>query len=372
MPFYEYRKQYTGINFNHVFSHATSADVDAVLAKQSIDTNDYLVLLSDAAAARLEDLAQKTRTLTQRHFGNAVVMYTPLYLSNHCVNECAYCSFSKRHAIERRTLSFDDVGREAEEIARTGMRHVLILTGESRKHTPPRFVGECVAILRDYFASITIEIYALSAEEYGDLIDAGVDGLTIYQETYDEKLYADLHAGGPKADYRFRIEAPERALSQNIRSVNIGALLGLHDPRIDAFFTGLHAAYLQKTFPAAEVAVSFPRLRPLVSEFSGARTVADPLFVQLLCAFRLFCTSAGITISTRESSRFRGNILPLGVTRMSAGSSTAVGGRIGEATVGQFEIADTRSVAEVRDELVRLGYQPVMHDWNNKMYGERV
>jgi 2-iminoacetate synthase len=295
------------------------------------------------------------------------MLFTPLYISNYCENVCAYCSFCCTHTIDRRKLTLKEIKQAAKKIAATGMRNVLLLTGEAPKKTPLSYLGDAVDILKEHFASITLEIYPLAGEGYRQLIGHGVDGLTMYQEVYDPQLYRTYHCGGPKEDYAYRLDTPERALQENMRAVTVGPLLGLGDPVPEIFMAALHAAYLWKKYPAAELSVSLPRLRPLSGEFAQPFEIDDVLFVRMLIALRLFLPAAGITISTRERAQFRNALLPLGVTKMSAGVSTAVGGHLDSSSVGQFEIADLRSVPEVRDDLLQRGFQPVMHDWNSKL-----
>jgi 2-iminoacetate synthase len=369
MSFLSIIKQYTGFDIAGFQQSITADHIASILSGDRITEKEYLALLSDAAAPFLEPMAQKANALTRRHFGNVVFIFTPLYISNYCDNTCAYCSFGREQQIRRRHLSLDEISAEARRISATGIRHILVLTGEARNKATPAYCEAAVRALREHFSSIAIEIYPLTEDEYGGVIQCGADGLTIYQETYDEERYRALHAGGPKQDYGFRLEAPERACRQGIRSVTVGALLGLSDPVADAFFAGLHAAYLQRTFPQVEVSVSFPRLRPLVGDFTQEYPVGDRRLVQMMTALRLFLPSAGITLSTRESAHFRNAALPLGVTRMSAGVSTAVGGHTSDGATPQFEIADNRTLAQVQNDLLRLGFQPVMHDWDRKYLG---
>jgi len=345
----------------------TPREIERALSHDTPTLRDFAALLSPAAAPFLEAMAQKARETTRLRFGNTVVLFTPLYLSNYCENGCPYCSFGAHQSIQRQQLSFDEVETEAKAIAATGLRHILILTGESRAKASPAYLKECVTRLKKYFSSISIEVYPLETEEYAELVRAGVDGLTLYQEAYDEKTYRALHARGPKSDYDFRLAAPERALSAGVRQVTLGPLLGLHDPVPEVYAAGLHLHRLQERFSEAEIALSLPRLRPLVSEFRAAATVDDRQFVQYLCACRLFAPGSGITLSTRESRGFRDRILPLGVTKMSAGVSTAVGGRATRGSTDQFEISDTRSVAEVERDLKNNGYQPVLCDWHHQL-----
>jgi 2-iminoacetate synthase len=342
----------------------TDKAIRRILGKETLTPADFLSLLSPAAEAHLEAMAQKAHRLTVAQFGRTMALFTPLYLSNFCTNRCRYCSFNSRNRIDRRQLTLEEVEAEALAISASGLKHILILTGDAPAIASVDYIAECCRVLNRYFTAIGIEIYALTEAEYRRLIDAGADNLTLYQETYNEALYADLHPSGPKRDYRFRLGAPERACRAAMRSVNIGALLGLDDWRRDAFFTGLHAHYLQDRYPETEIGVSLPRMRPHVGGFQPACAVEDRHLVQILTAMRLFMPRAGIAISTRESARFRDRLVPLGVTRMSAGSCTAVGGHTeADNPTGQFEISDERSVPEMAAMLRRAGWQPVYKDW---------
>lgn len=365
MTFHDLYSRFKGFDFDGFFGQVKPADVERVLGKSRLNHTDFLTLLSPAAESRLEEMAQQAHRFTLQHFGRAMVLYTPLYLSNHCVNQCSYCGFNARNKLHRKTLTLEEVEAEARAIAGTGLRHILILTGESRRHAPVPYLADCARVLGRYFSSIGIEVYPMAEEEYRALIEAGVDSLTIYQEAYDEKVYDQVHLKGPKKDYRFRLEAPERGCRAGMRAVNIGALLGLAEWRREAFFTGLHADYLQARYPEVEFSVSVPRLRPHLGNFSPPHPVADQNLVQILLAMRLFIPRLGLTLSTRERAGLRDNLLPLGITRMSAGSSTKVGGRATiDAGDEQFAIADTRSVAEIRETLLRKGYDPVFKDWH--------
>ncbi len=339
-------------------------DVRRVLGKHNLSTEDFLGLLSPAAMPHLERMAQRAHSLTVAQFGRTMVLYTPLYLSNFCTNSCLYCGFNQNNRIVRRQLTLEEVDTEARAIADTGLKHILILTGEAPAMASLDYIDDCCRVLRRYFPAIGMEIYALSQADYERLIASGVDSLTIYQETYNEALYSRLHPKGPKRDYRFRLDAPERACRSGLRAVNVGALLGLDSWRRDAFFTGLHAHYLQDRYPQTEISVSLPRMRPHAGGYPPGCIVEDRHIVQTMTALRLFMPRVGITISTRESARFRDRLLPLGVTRMSAGSSTAVGGRtVKGASTGQFEISDQRSVPEMVAMLRVAGWQPVFKDW---------
>lgn len=364
MSFYDYIQKYRDFDFAGFFAALTPERVAAAIGKASPDLWDYLTMLSPQAEPFLEEMAQKAHRLTLQHFGRVIFLYTPLYLANYCVNQCSYCSFNVRNGIVRRAMAPEEAAAEGKLIAETGLKHILLLTGESRRHSPPEYIRACVEKLKQYFTSISIEIYPLETAEYAELVEAGVDGLTVYQEAYDEAVYDRMHLKGPKKDYRYRLDAPERGCQAHMRTVSIGALQGLHNWRTESFFTGLHAAYLQDRYLDTEIGVSFPRMRPHVGGMEPPCPVSDRNLVQMILALRLFMPRAGITISTRERAEFRDNLMRLGVTRMSAGSSTKVGGRLQEDEGdGQFEISDTRNVAEMRQAITSMGYQPVFKDW---------
>lgn len=364
MSFYDIYKQYSKLDLDNLFSQVKDEQVLAIIGKDRIRSDEFLILLSPAARKYLEHMARKASEITRSHFGKVVFLYTPIYLANYCVNRCAYCGFNIDHGITRKKLTMKEVEEEARSIAAQGIRHILILTGESRNHTPVSYIKECIEVMRKYFTSISLEVYPLETSEYAELIASGADGLTIYQEVYDEKTYDEVHLAGPKKDYLYRLDAPERACQAGMRSVNIGALLGLEDWRREAFFTGLHADYLQDKYLDTEISLSLPRLRPEVGGFEAKHAVDDADLVQIMLAFRLFLPRAGITISTRERAEFRDNLIGLGVTRMSAGSSTEVGGYASkDKTEAQFEVSDDRTVKEITELIYRKGYQPVFKDW---------
>jgi 2-iminoacetate synthase len=264
-------------------------------------------------------------------------------------------------------LSLDEVKKEAEFIASSGLRHILVLTGESRKESPVDYIRDCVKILKEYFDSISVEMYPLETEEYLQLVQEGVEGLTIYQEVYDEDIYSRLHPVGPKANYRYRLDAPEKGAIAGMRNVNIGTLLGLNDWRKETFLMILHAQYLQNKFPEVEVGVSIPRIRPQVANFKPSCTVSDRDLVQIILALRIYLPRSQIALSTRERQDLRDNLIPLGITRISAGSSTAVGGHVinndDQIEACQFDISDKRSIEEMKSVLNKIGYQGVLKDW---------
>ncbi|WP_338667257.1 2-iminoacetate synthase ThiH [Pseudodesulfovibrio methanolicus] len=367
MSFYPLMETYAEGLPDARFDDFTEQDVRRAINRTTATVEDFMALMSPAASSLLEEMARKASRLTVQHFGRTVSLFTPLYLANICTNHCVYCGFNCTNRIHRSMLSLEEVDAEGAAIAATGLRNLLILTGDAPAKTGVDYLEACTRVLNRHFPSVSIEVFAMTEEEYARLVRAGVDGMTMFQETYDEKLYAVLHPKGPKRDYRFRLDAPERACRAGMRVVNIGALLGLGDWRRDALLTGLHAAYLMHNYPETDIAVSLPRMRPHVGDWEPATIVSDRDMVQFLMALRLFLPRVGITISTRENAEFRENILPLGVTRMSAGVSTAVGGHAdetsGEENTGQFDISDARSVDEVCAALRSRGYQPVFKDW---------
>ncbi len=364
MSFYEEFQKYKEIDLDDIFARVTKNDVLRAIDKESLDINDFAALLSVPAGDLIELVAQKANEITQSKFGKVIHLYAPLYLSSHCENECVYCGFRSSRVMERKALLPVEIEKEAEVISKTGIRHILILTGESRKYTPLSYIIESVKILSKYFSTISIEIYPLAEQEYKELVATGVDGLVLYQETYNEELYKKYHVRGLKRDFEYRLLSPERAGSAKIRTISIGALLGLADGRKEIFFAGLHAAYLLNKYPETEISVSFPRLKPQGGTFTAPYNISDKELVQFMLAIRLFLPTAGINISTRESGQLRSNLIGLGVTRMSAGSVTVVGGYANrQKTDGQFAISDKNSVEETKKMIITKGYQPVMKDW---------
>jgi 2-iminoacetate synthase len=367
MSYYDIYLKYKDLPFDDVFRGISSRDIEKAVNGGGQDIEQFLALLSPAAENHLEDMAREAHETTLKHFGRTVQLYTPLYLSNYCENQCLYCGFNTGNNVVRKKLNPEEVEKEAVFIASTGLEHILILTGDSREKSPVSYVKDCIGILRKYFNSISVEIYALTETEYAEIINEGADGLTLYQETYDEEVYARMHPAGPKKDYLFRLNAPERAAKNGIRNLNTGVLLGLNDWRKEAFFMGLHAKYLQDKFCDVEISASVPRLRPHAGDFTAPGIVSDADLAGIITALRIFLPRLGITLSTRESAGLRDNILPLGVTRMSAGSSTKVGGHTidcrEEMNSSQFEIADTRDVDAVKSMLAEKGYQAVLKDW---------
>jgi 2-iminoacetate synthase len=366
MSFYKVVEQYRDFDVPNFFDQVSDEDIIRSLVKEKPGPMDFLTLLSPRADGHLEAMAHKAHQLTVQYFGRTIQMFIPLYISNHCNNGCAYCGFNHKNPILRRKLSLEEIEFEAKAIAKTGMQHVLFLTGEAPHMTPMSYLLDASKLLKRYFASVAIEIYPLEVEAYRQLYEAGVDSMTMFQETYDEDVYKRVHLAGKKMDYHWRLNGPERAAKGGMRVVNLGALLGLSEPRREMFFTGLHANYLENKYIDTEVAISLPRFNEAEGDFKPDYLVNDKTFVQFMTALRIFLPRSGLTVSTRENATFRDRILPLGVTRYSAGSSTGVGGytEIPDGQTPQFEITDARSVVQVADAILAQGYQPIYKDWD--------
>ena len=343
---------------------ATPAHVDRALRSGRRTLTDLGALLSPAAADRLEDLAAAAHAASVRRFGRVVRLFAPLYLSNECVSTCTYCGFSAGNDIARRTLSPDEVVAEARTLRDRGFRHVLLVAGEHARIVSKDYLVDVVTALAGDLPSISLETQVWDVSTYRRLVDAGCEGLVVYQETYDRDTYAAVHLKGKKRNYDWRLAAPDRAAEAGMRSLALGALLGLQpDWRAEAVALAAHASALVRRWWRCEVAVSIPRLRPAAGDYEPVRAVTDREYVQLICALRLALPDVGITLSTRESPRFRDAAFRLGVTQMSAGSHTEPGGYADPGRAEpQFEVSDTRSPAEVAAALRSAGYDPVWKD----------
>ncbi|MBP2637558.1 MAG: thiazole biosynthesis protein ThiH [Firmicutes bacterium] len=350
---------------NYEYQQITGAEVEQALQKDRLSVTDYAALLSPAAARYLEQMAVKARQETRRHFGNAVQLFTPLYIANYCENHCVYCGFNCQNRIHRGKLTLAEIAEELEAIAATGLKEILLLTGESRGQSGVEYIGEAVKLAAKYFSTVGIEIYPLNTDEYAYLRQCGCDFVCVYQETYNSDKYEQVHLRGPKRIFPYRFYAQERALRGGMRGVAFGALLGLDDFRKDAFAVGLHAYFLQQKYPHAEISFSTPRLRPFINnEKNNPRDVHEKELLQVMLAYRLFMPFAGLTISTRERAGFRDNVIGMAATKISAGVSVGVGGHKSQDKGDeQFEIADGRSVAEVHDMLIAQNLQPVYTDY---------
>lgn len=353
-------------------------------------------LISPAASQLLEPLAARSQALTRQRFGKVIRFFAPLYLSNECVNNCKYCGFSRDNPILRVTLSVDEVVREARELKQQGFRNLLLVSGEHPKFASNNYIADCTRALRDEIPAISLEVGPMETEDYRHMVEAGAEGLVVYQETYDREIYREMHTSGPKRNFDWRLETPERAYDAGFRRLGIGALFGLSDWRWEALAVAAHAQYLLQHCWKSQVTISLPRLRPHAGEFEPLTHLNDRELVQLICALRIFLPDVGIVLSTREPEALRDGLFPLGITLISAGSHTEPGGYTGAgkenlhltergrikeldecgtakasacsgkatAATGQFDIADERSPEQVADVIRRLGYEPVWKDWD--------
>jgi 2-iminoacetate synthase len=373
---------------------ASVAEAGNALAKPVLSLSDFTSLISPAAGGLLEGMAGRAHLLTQQRFGKVVRLFAPLYLSNECINNCKYCGFSRDNSILRVTLSVDEVLREAGALHNQGFRNLLLVAGEHPKFVSNQYLKDCVAALHADWPGISLEVGPMETAEYRPLVAAGADGLVVYQETYDRAVYAEMHTAGPKRNFDWRLETPERAYQAGFRRLGISPLYGLTDWRFEAISVAAHADYLLRHCWKASLTISMTRLRPCAGEFQPPTRMSDRELVQLVCAFRLMFPDVGLVLSTRELPRLRDGLIPLGITLMSAGSHTEPGGYTGAgrqnlhqtvrghrveasgssewAPAGQpiriateqFQIADQRPPHEVADLIRRSGYEPVWKDWD--------
>jgi len=345
----------------------TAQHVLMALKKEVLDIEDFAALLSPQAMPFLEEMAKRAKLETRKHFGNSVYMFTPLYIANYCENYCVYCGFNCHNKIKRARLNSEEIEKEMQCIAKTGLQEILLLTGESRSMSDVSYIGEACKIARKYFNVVGLEVYPVNSDEYAYLHECGADFVTVFQETYNSDKYETLHLAGHKRIFPYRFNAQERALKGGMRGVGFAALLGLDDFHKDAFATGLHAYLLQRKYPHAEIALSCPRLRPIINNDKiNPKDVHEKQLLQIITAYRIFLPFANITISTRECARFRDNVIGLAATKISAGVSVGIGGHSDEEeTKGdeQFEISDARTVSEISDAIVKSNLQLVMSDY---------
>ena len=347
---------------------ATPEHVSRALKREYLHPEDLAALLSPHALPRLEDMARLAQRLTRQHFGRTIGLFVPLYISNVCRSDCTYCGYARGsgNREKRRTLTMAEIRTECETLARHGFQNLLLLTGEEPRISSVDYIAEAVAIAREYFASVSVEVYALDEDEYRKLVNVGLEGVTLFMETYHRETYTQVHLGGKKKIYEFRLDAMERAGRAGVRRLGLGALLGLFDWHMDGFWSALHARYLQKHCWQSAVSISFPRLREVPPRHTIHYPLTDREFVQLMLAMRIFLPEVGFTLSTRERAELRDKLIPLSVTLMSAGSSTRPGGysTCGEETLEQFEVDDQRSPAEVAEVIRQAGYDPVWKDFD--------
>ena len=350
----------------------TANDVMRALRKDTVTVEDFKALLSPAAEPLLEQMAERARIETRKHFGNTVYLFTPLYIANYCENYCVYCGFNCYNDIRRMRLTPEQIEHEMQVIAQSGMEEILILTGESKGMSDVKYIGEACKLARKYFRMVGIEIYPVNVEDYRYLHECGVDYVTVFQETYDADRYEQLHLAGHKRVFPYRFEAQERALMGGMRGIACSALLGLSDFRRDALASALHVYYLQRKYPHAEVSLSCPRLRPIINNGKiNPLDVGERQLCQILCAYRIFLPFAGITVSSRESESFRNGIVKIAATKISAGVSTGIGDHESKYTGKenaeegdeQFEINDGRSLPQMYKDMESEGLQPVLNDY---------
>ncbi|AIG29349.1 thiamine biosynthesis protein ThiH [Flavobacterium psychrophilum] len=343
----------------------TATEVERALSKNKRNLNDFLVLISPAAQPYLEQMAQLSSELTQKRFGKTIQMYAPLYLSNECQNICTYCGFSLNNKIKRKTLTESEITLEVEALKKAGFDHVLLVTGEANYTVNINYFLKSVAQIKKDFSTISVEVQPLSVEEYKQLHEAGVYSVLVYQETYHRDVYKTYHTKGKKSNFDFRLETPDRVGMAGMHKIGLGVLLGLEDWRTDSFFNALHIDYLQKNYWQTKYTVSFPRLRPAEGVIKPNFIMSDKDLAQLICAYRLWNEDLEISLSTRENEKFRNNIIPLGITSMSAGSKTNPGGYVvDQQSLEQFEISDERSAQEIAKLISSQGYEPVWKDWD--------
>ena len=355
------------------YSVYTADDVRAALDRETCSVEDFKALLSPAAEPFLEEMAQKARIETSKHFGNTVYLFTPLYIANYCENYCVYCGFNCYNHITRMKLDMKQIEHEMKIIADSGMEEILILTGESRTQSDVGYIGEACKLARKYFKMVGLEIYPVNTDEYKFLHECGADYVTVFQETYDIDKYEKLHLFGHKRVWPYRFDAQERALRGGMRGVAFSVLFGLSDFRKDALASALHVYYLQRKYPHAEMSLSCPRLRPIINNDKiTPLNVGEKQLCQILCAYRIFLPFVGITVSSRESVEFRNGIVKIAATKVSAGVSTGIGdheskysGKKDEAVKGdeQFEIDDNRNFETMYKDMSDEGLQPVLNDY---------
>ncbi|TKF26636.1 2-iminoacetate synthase ThiH [Vibrio kanaloae] len=353
----------------------TAADVERALSNPKRDLEDFKALISPAAEPYLEQMAQQSLALTRKRFGNTMSLYIPLYLSNLCANACTYCGFSMENRIKRRTLTLEEIDAECAAIKKMKFDSVLLVTGEHETKVGMNYFRQVLPRIKKQFNYLAMEVQPLDQHDYAELKTLGLDAVMVYQETYQPRTYAEHHLRGNKMDFEYRLETPDRLAEAGIDKIGIGALIGLEDWRTDCFFVAAHLDYLERTYWQTRYSISFPRLRPCEGgDANGGlqpkSVMSDKQLVQLICAYRLLNPEVELSLSTRESATFRDNVLPLGITSMSAASKTQPGGYAsGEEELEQFEISDERSAADVESMIRRRGFDPVWKDWHSAYSG---
>ena len=368
MKFIDILKQYNWQEIEKKIKTVTSQDVQNTLEKSTLSISDFINLVSPAAESFLEIMAQKSRKKTQRRFGKTIQLYIPLYLSNICTNHCVYCGFNANNKINRMILNDEQILKEIEVIKAMGYEHILLVTGECKQKAGVKYLENAIKLIKPYFSLISAEIQPLKTDEYKRLINVGLNSIYIYKETYNKENYNTYHPKGNKSNFEYRLETPERLGNANIYRTGLGILLGLENWRVEAFFMALHLQFLQKHYWRTKYSLSFPRLRPHKGKFQPMYPVSEYELAQLIWAFRLFDEEVEISLSTRESSKFRDNMMTLGITAMSAGSRTDPGGySISTDELEQFEVNDNRTANELETKIIEYGYDAVWKDWDKSL-----
>lgn len=344
----------------------TAADVERALNNKVRTLEDFKSLISPAAKPYLGNMAELSHQLTLQRFGKTIQLYVPMYLSNECQNICTYCGFSMDVKLRRVTLTETQIEKEIEAIKKMGFDHILVVTGEANKTVGMDYFVKSLEIIRQHFSNITFEVQPLEQIDYEELMQAGVHGVLVYQETYHKEEYKTHHPKGKKSNFYYRLDTPDRLGKAGMHKIGLGALIGLEDWRTDSFFTALHLDYLEKAYWKTKYSISFPRLRPNAGGVELKSVMSDSELIQLICAYRIFNHNVELSLSTRESEKFRNHALKLGITTMSAGSKTDPGGYAHQEdkNLEQFEISDDRSPKEIQQVLKESGYETVWKDWD--------
>jgi 2-iminoacetate synthase len=345
------------------FQSVTKADVYAALSSRKFSPDNFIALLSPAAESMLSELLQLSEIITRKRFGKTIQLFAPLYLSNECRNICTYCGFSFINRIPRKTLNADEIRKEAEFLKSKGFEHILLVTGEAPKNVGMEYFIKALDILIPMFSSVSMEVQPLEEEDYKVLHQKGVYSILVYQETYIRETYKKVHPKGKKSNYEYRIEAPDRICRSGMHHCGLGVLLGLDDWRPDSFYCGLHLDYLHKKYWQTRFSVSFPRIRPAEGITETSFSFGKKQLAQLMAAYRICFPDIDITLSTRESADFRDNILPFGITQMSAESKTQPGGYTSGDALEQFSTDDHRTLEEIKQAIQSKGFDPVMKNW---------
>jgi 2-iminoacetate synthase len=365
MSFYQRLQSFNWDEITASIALKSAREVEMALNKQHPDLEDFKALVSPAADAYLEPMAQKSHRLTCQRFGKVVQLYIPLYLSNYCENRCVYCGFSGANKLKRKVLSMAELEQEARVIRKNPYRHILLVTGEAPSRAGVDYLAEAIQTLNPYFSQVSLEVQPMETADYARLVKEGLHGVSVYQETYNEKTYPDYHPFGKKADFLFRLETPERLGRAGVRKIGLGSLIGLEDWRTEAWFTALHLQYLRRQYWQTKYSVSFPRLRPFAGEgFQPRYETTERNLTQLIVAYRLLDNDLELSLSTRERPHFRDHVFPLGITSMSAGSKTGPGGYSDSGELEQFAVNDDRSPQVVAERIRSMGFEPVWKDWS--------